>query len=196
MPYDETEWTPAERAALERLRREEEPDPALEERTVSALKHRGLLGPGATAGSPPPAGPRQAGPRHAGRAPRAAWWAAGLAAALAVFFAGVALGQARSDAATRDLVLALATADAADRPALVQETGSLYVDAVVSLARLRARGEEEAVGTGVEVGIATLYAAAYELARLHPDDPRLLEVLRALEPSQAEQAATRDVHWF
>ncbi|NIP81767.1 MAG: hypothetical protein GWM90_22130, partial [Gemmatimonadetes bacterium] len=115
---------------------------------------------------------------------------------LALFFGGLALGQARSSAAARDLVLALRDADAAERPSLVQETGSLYVDAVASLAQLRESGNEAAVGTGVEVGLAALYAAAYELARLHPGDRRLREVLRALETPATTESDTAGVHWF
>lgn len=184
MPYDETEWTPEERAALERLPREGDPGRLLEERTVAALKQRGLLRPR----------PSAAGGRRLAGHP--AWWAAGVAAALALFLAGLALGQARSSAAARDLVLALRDADAAERPSLVQETGSLYVDAVASLASLRESGDEAAVGTGVEVGLAVLYAATYELARLHPEDRRLRQVLDVLEAPAGTASDTAGVHWF
>lgn len=185
MRYDDVEWTPEERDALDRLAREENPGRLLEERTVAALRRRGLLGPRGDRARPARSLP-----------PHPAWWAAGIAAALALFFAGLALGEARSTAAAHDLVLALRTADAAERPTLVQETGSLYVDAVASLARLREDGDEAAVGTGVEVGLATLYAAAYEMARLHPEDRRLREVLQALDSPPPADPEAAGVHWF
>jgi hypothetical protein len=191
MSRDEIEWTPEERAALDRLPSEEDPGELLEERTVAALKEEGLLPTPQAPASGPTARRRRGRGSYLTR-PAAGWWAAGIAAALALFFGGLAIGQARSDAATMDMVRAIRSAETTDRPSLVQQTGSLYVDAVASLAAARAQGNEEAVGTGVEVGIAALYAAAYELARLHPDNPRLQAVLEVLEPS----AADADVHWF
>ena len=201
--YERTDLSPEERDALDRLPREVDPGPELEARTVAGLHAEGLLGGvpvGSATGSdgraPSRSGDRA--PRRSGGRAHPAWWAAGVAAALAVFFGGVALGQARSSAAAVDLVLALQTADAAERPSLVQQTGSLYVDAVASLGPVQARGDDETVGTGVEVGIATLYAAASELARLHPTDPRLREVLGALEAEPTEGGAGDGptLHWF
>jgi hypothetical protein len=187
MPYESDDWTPGEREALERLPKEEDPGRLMEERTVAALRERGLLSPATDrAGG--------AGRRATPAPPHPAWWAAAVAAGLALFFAGLAVGGARSTAAAHDLVLALREADAAERPTLIQETGSLYVDAVASLAQARASGDEAAVGTGIEVAVAALYAAAYELARLHPDDARLRQVLEALDP--AAEADPAGVHWF
>jgi hypothetical protein len=123
-----------------------------------------------------------------------AWWAAAVAAALAIFFAGLALGQARAGIDAVDLVTALHSAEAAERPSLVQRTGSLYVDAVASLAAVRQ--DPETLGTGVEVGLAALYAAAYELARLHPEDPRLRQVIETLGSQEANGDPETDVHWF
>jgi hypothetical protein len=206
MGPDETEWTPEERAALDRLPTEVDPGRPLEERTVAALRSRGLLEADAGAGAGRKATNARADRTGRGRPdprPHPAWWAAALAAGLALFFAGLALGQTRSATATRDLVAALRTADAAERPSLVQQTGSLYVDAVASLAAVRAEGDEAAVGTGVEVGLAALYAAAYEMARLHPGDVRLRQVLEALDPgavaespSPAEAGTADGLHWF
>lgn len=203
MTHDEIEWTEEEREALDRLPRELDPGRSLEERTVAELKRRGLLrgrnAPSASgADDDATAGPRRrAGSGH--RRPRGArpvhpaWWAAGLAAGLALFFAGVAMGQARAGITANDLMSALRTAEPTERPTLVQQTGSLYVDALASLAA--DTPDPETVGTGVEVGLAALYAAAYELAQLHPDDLRLQEVIRVLE-SQATDDAETDVHWF
>ena len=204
MTHDEMEWTEEEREALDRLPREVDPGRLLEERTVAELKRRGLLGErGAGSGSParddatPDVGsrsttgrgrPRSAGPFHP------AWWAAGVAAALALFFAGLSVGQARAGITADGLMTALRTAEAGERPTLVQQTGSLYVDALASLAA--DSPDREAVGTGVEVGLAALYAAAYELARLHPEDPRLRELVRVLESPVDDAGAEADVHWF
>ena len=179
MSRDEIEWTAEEREALDRLPREVDPGELLEERTVAALKERGLLGGAAT---------RRAGLFHP------AWWAAGLAAALALFFGGLALGQARAGIDARDLLTALRTAETVERPSLIQQTGSLYVDALAGLSA--GSPDSETVGTGMEVGLAALYAAAWEMARLHPDDPRPWAVIRALESYQAENGPETDVHWF
>ena len=190
---DEIEWTDEEREALERLPREVDPGQLLEEKTVAALKARRLLGDDAApraAGRTGDRGSRVAGALHPG------WWAAGIAAALAIFFGGLSLGQARAGATTAELMTALRSADAAERPSLIQQTGSLYVDALATLTV--AGADRETVGTGVEVGLAALYAATYELARLHPEDPRLQQVLNVLEegPTDTDGDPETDVHWF
>lgn len=189
------DWTEAEREALERLPREIDPGELLEERTVAALKERGLLraGPGRHGGTAPGRDPAATRRARTVRPFHPAWWAAGIAAALAIFLGGVAFGQARSGISADDLATALQSAEAAERPSLIQQTGSLYVDALASLTSVRQ--DPETVGTGVEVGLAALYAATYEMARLYPDDPRLRQVLEALESSPIGDPET-DVHWF
>jgi hypothetical protein len=202
---DEIEWTDAEREALEALPREQDPGRLLEERTVAALKERGLLresgretdrrsgsGDAGHERTRRRSGSGRGGPRVGALHP--AWWAAGIAAALALFFGGLSLGQARAGATTAELMTALQSAEAAERPSLIQQTGSLYVDAIAGLAT--ATADREAVGTGVEVGLTALYAAAYELARLHPEDPRLHQVLDVLEQQPEDGDPETDVHWF
>ena len=179
MTHDEMDWTDEERAALDRLPREVDPGRLLEERTVNALKEQGLLGRRARS--------RGFRPGHP------AWWTAAVAAALAIFFAGLSLGQARAGISADDLATALRSAEAAERPTLIQQTGSLYVDALAGLAV--DSPDRETVGTGVEVGLAALYAAAWELARLHPEDPRLQRVIEALQSDRTGDPET-DVHWF
>lgn len=202
MTHDETEWTEDERKALDALPREVDPGRLLEERTVAALKERGLLhgtesdvevagprlGPGSRLQPSATPGSGLAGRFHP------AWWAAGIAAALALFFGGMALGQNRAGLTTEQLATALRSADAAERSSLIQQTGSLYVDAIAGLAMNVRDGET--VGTGVEVGLTALYAAAYELARLHPEDARLRAVLQALESHPTNGDPETDVHWF
>lgn len=178
MEHDEMEWTESEREALERLPRELDPGRELEERTVAALRGRGLL---------------RDRPARRSTAFHPAWWAAGLAAALALFLGGMAVGQARSGISADDLATVLRSAEAADRPSLIQQTGSLYVESLASLATVRQ--DPETVGTGMEVGLAALYAATWEMARLYPGDPRLRQVLEALESSPNGDPET-DTHWF
>ncbi|MDX1673483.1 MAG: hypothetical protein R3314_01680 [Longimicrobiales bacterium] len=188
MGHDEIEWTEEEREALDRLPREADPGRLLEERTVAALKERGLLEGGRRSRTDRIVGRPGLGPFHP------AWWAAAIAAGLALFLGGLALGQARSGITADDLMTALRSAETAERPTLIQQTGSLYVDALASLAA--DSPDRETVGTGVEVGITALYAAAYELARLHPEDPRLRLVIQALESRPTNGDPETDVHWF
>ncbi len=213
--------TPEERRAFEALGRTAAPPAALEERTVVALRERGLLGgrgvvaaAGGRAAGGRAAGGRAAGGRLAGTGARwgriaaaggalgRGWWAAGVAAALALFLAGVVVGQARAAATAGELVRALREATPSERPALVQRTGSLYVESLARLVDSQRSGEHASVGTGVEVGIAALHAAAVELARLHPEDPRLRRVLDVLEEDARSEnpgqpvAPRGPVHWF
>lgn len=195
MGTEGTEWTDAEREALERLPREMDPGQLLEERTVAELKERGFLRPGPEREDATVAGEAPAATRR-GRVTRPlhpAWWAAGIAAALALFFAGLAVGQARSGISADDLAAVLQSAETADRPSLIQQTGSLYVESLAGLTF--ARQDPETVDIGVEVGLTALYAATYEMARLFPDDLRLRQVLEALEASPTVDAET-DTHWF
>lgn len=202
---NEIEWTDEEREGLEALPREQDPGRLLEERTVAALKERGLLrteggrrtgsGDEGDAGAGRRSGAGRGGSRFAGPF-HPAWWAAGIAAALALFFGGMAAGQARAGVTADELMLALRSAEAAERPSLIQQTGSLYVDAIASLASTTA--DRETLGTGLEVGLTALYAAAYELARLHPEDTRLRQVLDVLEQQPADEDGDpeTDIHWF
>lgn len=204
MTQDGIEWTDDERAALDGLQRESDPGRLLEERTVRALRERGLLEP---AGEPH--GASGAG-RSSGGTPRGvrrgsyhpAWWAAGIAAALALFFGGMSVGHWRASSSTRELVQALRAVDAAERASLVQRTGSLWVEALAGLAELQERGEDEAVETGSEVARSALRAAAMELARLDPDDIRYARILSTLHPPDqggvvgATREGVEQVLWF
>ena len=195
------EWTEEERRALDALTREEDPGRALEERTVAALRERGLLAEGDAArpdGSTTPSIPARAAGRWSPHA-HPAWWATAVAAALAIFFAGMTVGQRGATRDTRELVEALRAVDAAERAALVQRTGSMYVEALAGLGELQTRGETEAVEVSTEVARAVLQAAALELARLHPDDARYARILGVLEADDSPAAGSgtvRQVLWF
>ena len=158
---------------LDGLSREVSPPAGLEERVVEALHGEGLLGvrvrPGWGAG----------------------WRVAAAAAGLALFAAGFGAGQYAEGRAAVDLVAALQAADATERAALIQRTGSLYVRAVHSL--------DGAVlgGPGHEVARAALRAAVVELARLSPDDGtygRILSILDGGEPGSDSPSQT--LFWF
>ena len=112
MPEDENNVVPDLDPRLAALPRERMPSRLLEERTVKALRTRGLL-------------------RH--RRPGAAWMAAA-AAAVALFAGGFALGQWTGSRTMSDSMLAIRQQSAEDAAALVQRTGSAYVLALASLA--------------------------------------------------------------
>jgi hypothetical protein len=170
--------TPEEQAELAALPRERTPGRLLEERTVKALRTRGLL-----------------------RArPRASWLVAGLAASVALFAGGFAAGQWT---ATREVTTSLAAAH--EQTAMyaahaVQRTGSAYVAALMALARYRDSTKSPGVAEGREAAAAALYAAASELARLAPDDAlarALASILADTDPQlRGESARARNVVWF
>jgi hypothetical protein len=162
---------------LDRLERTLDPPPGVEDRVVGALRLEGLLG---SAG-------RRAGLRFA-----PGWRAAAVAAGLALFAGGYAAGQAAGSRVAVDVLTSLQAADPAERAAALQRTGSAYVRAVTSL-----EGSDPAAA-GHEVAVATLRAAAAELARMSPDDARLARVLAILNGSDADPAegAMRTLLWF
>lgn len=170
--------TPEEQAELAALPRERTPGRLLEERTVKALRARGLL--------------------HERR--RMSWLVAGLAASVALFAGGFAAGQWT---ATREVTTSLATAHeqtAMHAAQTVQQTGSAYVAALMALARYRDSTKSPGVAEGREAATAALYAAASELARLAPDDPMARAIASVLADIDAQQrgetARARNVVWF
>ena len=182
------ELTPEEREAFAGLPRERIPSAALEERVVGALRSEGLLGaPGAHVAIP-------------ARRPRA-WIAAAVAAGLALFASGVAVGQWNAGRGMAYAVSAAVdrTADPAQAATEVQEAGSEYVRAVAHLAELAGPDAGGDVASGTEAARVALHAAALELARLSPDDPTLRLVLAVLEEragTAADSVAPRKTIWF
>ena len=177
------ELTEGERAALAALPRERAPGALLEERVVRALRAEGILAP-------------------RGRRWRAGggWWAAAVAAGLALFAGGVAVGQALTTRTTADMLAAVRASDAQVTAAMVQQTGSAYVAALSALANQRGAGGLDAADArqGSEVALTALSAAAAELARLDPDNAVARQVVRLTETASAEDAAEprRQVIWF
>lgn len=182
MSRDEwTELTEQERAAFAALERVGEPSRMLEERTVEALRRRGLLG------------------RHRWARYRPAPLAA--AAAVALFVSGVAVGQWLG---TRTVVASVTTANhesAMQLAAAVQRSGSAYVAALAALAQVEDSANGRSVAQGREAALAALYAAVGELMILAPDDPvtvALRDLFDRAGPARGtnDQPEIRNVVWF
>lgn len=163
--------------ALQALPRLAEPSRLLEERTVRALRGRGLL-------RPPSSRPLVA---------VTPWRAvAALAAGLVLFVGGFALGRARA---------AARPGEARDGVRLVEHRSSAYVEALGSLAQHAAGAGPEAAARAHLVARTTLAAAAEQLVRLAPDDPLATRLLQALETTSgvapdSSAVAARRVVWF
>lgn len=177
--------TPAEREALDSLPRERMPSQFLEEKTVRALKERGLIGSVSL------------------RAGRVRPWmaAAAVAASVALFASGLAVGQMIGARQTADALAAVYPNQADRAAAMVQTTGSAYTAALGRLVEAMAAADAAEVQRGREVAVAALWAAASEVVRLAPDDPLAVQILQEFERARAEggpadSAAARNVVWF
>jgi len=177
--------TPAEREGLESLPRERMPSPFLEERTVRALRERGLIRQGSI------------------RAGLVRPWmaAAAVAASVALFASGLAVGQMIGARQTADALAAVYPNQADRAAAMVQTTGSAYTAALSRLVEVTAAADAGEVQRGREVALAALWAAASEVVRLAPDDPLAVQILQEFErargeASPADSAAARSVVWF
>jgi hypothetical protein len=174
--------TPAEREEFEKLPMEKIPSRILEERTVRALKDRGLI--------------RSATGRMARLQPWMA--AAAVAASVALFVSGMLIGQMMGTKQTVDTLAAIYP-DATQRAAaMVQATGSEHAAALERLVDAASSdpGQREMAR---EVALAAFWAAAEEIVRLAPDDPlaaRILQEFGRGEETEASQDETRNVVWF
>ena len=183
---DPNDLTPAERRAFEALPREAEPPTSLEGRTVALLQARGVLAV--------PLRPLAA-PTHRWHP---AWLVGALAASLALFASGIAVGQflgARS--ATIAAAVGLGSS-LAERTQQVQRTGSEYVAALSALLQ-ETDTSDASRQRATEAALGALGAAAQEVFRLAPSDPLAAAVLRGLtERRRASQPPppTRNVVWY
>ena len=191
-PHDEMddEATPEERAAFAALPREREPSRLLEERTVRALRERGLV--------------------HAAAHPRrlrfpASWLVGAAAAAVALFMVGLESGRALQRRETAATVGEVVRSQTTQQAALaVQQTGSAYVNALSQFASLADSSQNQAqTRQGREVAVQMLRAAANELVRISPDDPLAAAILASLDRTrvqqqrqQADTAGKERVVWF
>lgn len=190
-PHDEmdAELTPAERELFAALPREREPGRLLEERTVRALRERGLL--------------------HAAQAPAAdarrtlrfpaAWMSGAVAAGIALFLGGLATGQYLGQQHTSEVVSQVQARDAQTAALLVQQTGTAYVQALSKLTSDTTGGGRQ----GREVAQQMLRQAADEVVRMNPNDPVASGILAAFDraganrpAAQGDTASKQRVVWF
>lgn len=177
------ELPPGLRNALRGLPREREPGRLLEERTVRALREHGVID--------------AAAPRRGIRRLPGAWIGGAVAASLALFASGVAVGQWMGARATADVVHAVQTESSRSAALLVQQTGTAYVQALGRLAAVQDSGAQ--AGQGREVAVRMLRAAADELVKIAPDDPVASSVLAGFQKADTTRAAAGDkqrVVWF
>ena len=162
--------------ALRALPSEAAPPPGEEERTVRALRRRGLL--------PPPRWRRYA--VALGR----------VAAAAAIFAAGALYGGERASRHALETMLDRRDRDAQATALLVQRAGSAYVAALVDLAATaRAAPADPALAGGREAALTTLRAAAEQLARIAPAGAVDAE-LRGPAPAAAPPRDAHQLYWF
>ncbi len=180
---DEYDLSLEDRARLARLPQEMSPPPDLEDRTVRALRGRGLLG-------------------RRRRLPWAAVWIPAIAAAsLVLFLGGVAVGQWLGARSTSQAMADMNRTNARQVAALVQRTGSAYNEALQVLGQVAdSGGADRALRTqSREVALNSLYTAAARIAHLYPDDPLAVRILQTFNDQRAREqgnAPTRRVVWF
>lgn len=181
--HDDDELPPELRSALQDLPRVREPGRLLEERTVRALREHGVI--------------EAAAPRRGIRRLPASWLGGAVAASLALFASGMAVGQWMGTRATAEVVSAVQAENSRNTAMLVQQTGTAYVQALSKLATTRDSGAHAAQGR--EVAVQMLRAAADELVRIAPDDPVASAVLAGFQKADTTKAAAGDkqrVVWF
>ena len=133
-------------AALAAIPADSPPPRGEEDRTVWALRRRGLLPPS--------------------RWKRVGWYAGAAAAVALSFVAGARYGQSRG-ARAPSLASSPRASDAVVAARLVQRTGSDYVTALVRFAAVsRSALADPRVAEGREAAAATLCAAAAQLPRM------------------------------
>lgn len=180
---DEYELTPEAREHLARLPGEAAPPRALEERTVRALRARGLLA-------------RSQRPWRL-----AVWVPVAAAAALVLFLGGVAVGQWMGARSTAQAMAEMNRTNAQQVAALVQRTGTAYNEALLVLGQVSDSGRRNTTGAlqSREVALNSLYTAAARIAQLYPDDPLSVRILQTFEDQHTRDqgnAPTRRVVWF
>ena len=168
------ELTAAERQALDALPRERDPGQLLEERTVRALREKGMLAPVRAIGMV--SDPAAQSPPH-GRP----WWrsAAAIAAGIALFAGGMSIGQVMGVRQTAEAFQTVFEEGDVRLASQVQRTGSEYVAALEALST--ANGATADSGQAVEVALTALWAAANEIVRLAPDDPLAARILQGFQ---------------
>ena len=175
--------TRGEQQAFESLSRERAPSRLLEERTVRALKERGLIHSSS-------ARPGVVRP----------WMAiAAVAASVALFASGLTLGQWMGARQTVDALSAFYPDQTERAAALVQTTGSAHTAALSGLIEATGQADPAALEQAREVARAALWSAASEVVRLAPDDPLAVRILQEFERARTGQGTGEDARnfiWF
>jgi len=151
---------------------------------VAALRSRGLLGARAAAFAPA----------------RRVWWITGaVAAAVALFASGLAVGQVLGTRSAVTVMRASSQASTAELAAHLQRTGNAYVAALVALGQLPDTANPVTRARAREAAITILASAAEEISHLAPNDPLAAAVLRGLNQRQQEatpDSLARRVVWY
>jgi hypothetical protein len=170
---EEFDLTDEERAQLAALPRTAPVRASEEERTVAALRARGWL--------------------RARTPTRGRWVAAalGAAAALAVFWAGVSIGERLERTHTIEGQLQAQALDATREAGLVQRAGTAYLTALDRLGSTPVRTEESADARreGREAAHAVLRATVLGVLRLDPTDTLAARMAIALDSARAAASA-------
>jgi len=172
-----------ERAALGDLPMERHTSQLLEERVVSTLKKRGLLGAPAL------------------RTHHGLRFAVAAAVASLLFVSGVVVGQWTGSRAVADSFANAHQQTVLEAAAQIQRSGSAYVSALTAFAEVASSSEDPDFAQGREVALAALYAAAHQLAMIAPEDPVAIMLRARLDHIEqeyldTEEPAVRRVVWF
>jgi hypothetical protein len=182
---EEQNWEAKYMEMLSELPRDGMPSALLEERTVRELRSRGLL-------------------RRKRWLPTS-WLVGSIAASIALFATGVAVGQWLGTRSTLDTVATIAQNNPAAAAAHVQQTGTAYVqalEALVNAANSQQGQQQNNSAQAREVALTALHAAANEVVRLAPNDPVAAKILQGIEQAKRQQQpreernAGRKIVWF
>jgi hypothetical protein len=185
------ELSPAEQEAFDALPREQQPPLSLEERTVALLRAHGHLATPITAA---PSRRRMGGMHWS-----TPWVAGAVAAALAVFASGMAVGQYLGARNAALVIGANQRVSAAELAAHVERAGQLYVAALASLNQQRDTSDIAERALARQAALTVLGSAAEEIAHIAPDDPLAAAVLRGLNQrarNQRPEPPSRSVIWY
>lgn len=172
--YEEMD-APLDGALLEAVRsapRERAASELLEERTVRALRERGVLTQ------------RKGVPRS--------WYAAGVAASIAFFACGISVGQWMEGRHAAAALAAQQQASLEEMASLVERTGSEYVRALSRMAEANVLSGSPETAQAREAALQILHQAANEMVRMAPNDPVASRILQGLDHATLQQQTSQD----
>jgi hypothetical protein len=164
---------------IDALPRELSPGDLLEERTVRALRDAGLIG-------------------HR-RVITRAWIGGAVAASIALFSSGLALGQWLGSRNATDMLVAQQNANLQQTAAIVEKAGNAYVQAMASLAESQQPRTSADALYARETALTILHQAANQMVRIAPNDPVAVNILQGLDQANSrppERRKGRRVIWF